>query len=352
LNNLNSIVVSKPKILLTGHTGFKGYWLVHLLTQLELEVVGVSLSDPTVDSLIPNSRSGLIREYFVDVRDSNSLKTVFEREKPEVVIHFAAESLVQACLQNPSNAFSVNVLGTLTILEIGINSPSVKAIAITTTDKVYKNDNSGISFTEDAPLQGKDPYSGSKVAQENVIFSFGDQALMSGKKLITLRAGNVIGGADISPSRLLPDFIRSMATESTLKIRNPDSTRPWQHVLDCLYGYILAIQHGLIQGKSEIFNFGPTERSLSVSEVLSIADRYSSTPVNTSFETPNFYEAPTLNLDSTKSRKLLGWSPRYSQEESVGSTIEWWNSVLTGKKASEVTELEVSDYLLKATRGA
>jgi CDP-glucose 4,6-dehydratase len=345
LANLRDLIQTRPKVLITGHTGFKGYWLIHLLKHLEIEAVGVSISDPSHGSLLPSSRSGLIREYFVDVRNYDSLASVIEREKPNVIVHFAAETLVPVCAQNPSGAFSVNVIGTVNVIDIAIKLASVQVIAISTTDKVYKNENLGLAFTEDSPLEGMDPYSGSKVAQENVIFSYRNSVATAGKKLLTFRSGNVVGGADFSPYRLLPDYIRSMATDSILQIRNPQATRPWQHVLDCLYGYLLAIQHASSIESFDVFNFGPVGKSLSVSEVLQVASTVSKIEIDSSMEPSQFYEAMSLDLNSTKSKLKLGWNPVYTQEESVKSTILWWKAVLAGRNHSEITKQEIIKFI-------
>ena len=343
--NLSDLINESPKFLITGHTGFKGYWLIHLLKQLEIEAVGVSISDPSHGSLLPSSRSGLIRDHFIDVRDYHSLLSVMEKEKPNVIVHFAAETLVPVCAEHPSEAFSTNVMGTVNVIETAMKLSSVKVIAISTTDKVYKNENLGLAFTEDSPLQGMDPYSGSKVAQENVVFSYKDSAAAAGKKLLTFRSGNVIGGADFSPHRLLPDYVRSMATDSILQIRNPHATRPWQHVLDCLFGYLLAVQHAISDESFNVFNFGPVGKSLSVTQVLEIASTISKIEINFSPKTSQFYEAVSLDLNSAKSKIELGWNPIYSQEESVKATILWWKEVLAGKDHSDITKQEVANFL-------
>ena len=346
--NLNELIDLNPKILITGHTGFKGYWLIHVLKQLGIEVVGVSNSDPSHGSLLPGSRSGLIREHFVDVRDFDSLSSVIEKEKPNVIVHFAAETLVPVCAKNPFEAFSVNVIGTVNVMEIALKSSSVQVIAISTTDKVYKNKNLGLAFTEDSPLQGMDPYSGSKVAQENVIFSYENSAAAAGKKLLTFRSGNVVGGADFSPYRLLPDYVRSMATDSILQIRNPQATRPWQHVLDCLYGYLLGIQYASSIESVDVFNFGPTGKSLSVAEVLQIASTVSKIDINMLPDASQFYEAMSLDLNSTKSKMKLDWNPIYTQEESIKATILWWKEALAGRHHAEITKKEVTNFIERA----
>jgi CDP-glucose 4,6-dehydratase len=319
-----------------------------MLNHLGIEMVGVSRSDPSKESLLPSSRSGFIREYFTDIREYDPIFAIIQAEQPSIVIHLAAEALVQVCAENPTQAFSVNVMGTINILEAAMKVASVGVVAITTTDKVYKNENNGLAFSEDSPLEGRDPYSGSKVGQESAIFSYQNYANNVGKRLLTLRAGNVIGGADISPLRLLPDYARSMATNSILEIRNPNATRPWQHVLDCLFGYLLAIQSSSGFIDHEVFNFGPIGRSLSVSEVLEEASKISKVAVNSVNTISDFYEAKTLELNSEKSRSLLGWNPIHNQNESVEATISWWNEVLTGKHHLDVSKYETEKFFAKA----
>lgn len=347
--NLTKLINSKPKVLITGHTGFKGYWLTQMLNHLGVEMVGVSLSDPSEESLLPSSRSGFIREHFTDIREYATLFGIIEAEQPNIIIHLAAEALVPVCSEKPTLAFSVNVMGTINILEAAMKVASVDVVAISTTDKVYKNENKGLAFSEDSPLEGRDPYSGSKVGQENAIFAYQNYANNVGKRLLTLRAGNVIGGGDISPLRLLPDYARSMATNSILEIRNPNATRPWQHVLDCLFGYLLAIQSSSSFKDHEVFNFGPTGSSLSVSEVLEEASKISKVAVNSVNTVSDFYEAKLLELSSVKSRNLLGWNPIYTQKESVEATISWWNEVFAGKSHSDVSKYEIEKFFAKAS---
>jgi CDP-glucose 4,6-dehydratase len=243
----------------------------------------------------------------------------------------------------------VNVIGTVNVIDIAIKLASVQVIAISTTDKVYKNENLGLAFTEDSPLEGMDPYSGSKVAQENVIFSYRNSAATAGKKLLTFRSGNVVGGADFSPYRLLPDYIRSMATDSILQIRNPQATRPWQHVLDPLLGYLCAMIQALDSKHESAYNFGPAEESLTVEELVNIVKRNfpGKFKVMSNFELKNKdLESKFLGLDSTLSNVGLGWYPVWNQENAIISTIEWWLDVIDKQSSGFEKCLSDIDHLL------
>jgi CDP-glucose 4,6-dehydratase len=317
-------------ILITGHTGFKGTWLTLLLESLNMEVIGLSLP-PDPESLYNRtSRAGKIKEKFFDIRDSELVDKFINAHKPKIIIHLAAQSLVLESYKNPRYTFEVNVNGTANILDAAIKSDSTQVVLTTTTDKVYENTGSGRSFLESDPLKGKDPYSASKVATENVIFAWREICkINNGPKLLTVRSGNVIGGGDISENRLMPDLIRAFSTNSELVIRNSISTRPWQHVLDPIAGYLLMIEKALQGNDLEILNFGPSEKSLQVKEVVEIATEYWQNDSEVIFkESSNDLEAETLELDSTMARKNLGWSPHWSQRNAIIETVKWWKDVI------------------------
>ena len=320
--------VSGP-ILVTGHTGFKGTWLTLLLESLNMEVIGLSLPPDSESLYIRASRTGKIKEEFIDIRDSQLVNKFIEVHKPKIIIHLAAQSLVLESYKNPSYTFEVNVNGTANILDAAIKNDSTQVVLTTTTDKVYENTGLGKSFLESDPLKGKDPYSASKVATENVIFAWREISKMNkGPKLLTARSGNVIGGGDSSKNRLMPDLVRAFSSSSKLVIRNSISTRPWQHVLDPISGYLLMIEKALQGSDLEILNFGPTEKSLQVKEVVEIASKYWQNDSKVIFkESSNHLEAETLELDSTMARKKLGWSPCWTQENAIIETVTWWKDV-------------------------
>jgi CDP-glucose 4,6-dehydratase len=319
-------------VLVTGHTGFKGTWLTLLLEKLGIEVVGFSLS-PEKDSLFDRaSRTGAIREVFADIRDFQCLDSYINSVKPSAIIHMAAQPLVLESYRIPKETFEVNVMGTANVLDSAFNIDSVQAVVVVTTDKVYRNDNSGRAFIESDPLEGKDPYSASKVGTEAVVAAWQQiQGTSGGPKVVSVRAGNVIGGGDWGDNRLLPDLIRSFSSGQKMAVRNPASTRPWQHVLDPLSGYISTLEAILGGEKISSVNFGPDSQSLAVTEVVKVAVK--TWGLGTNIELRNSgpqstTEAVSLDLNPKYARSLLGWEPCWSQEEAVISTVKWWDKVL------------------------
>ena len=334
---LSHIQAVNGPILVTGHTGFKGTWLTLLLESLNMEAIGLSLPPDPESLYIRANRSGKIKEEFIDIRDSQLVSKFIEMHKPKIIIHFAAQSLVLESYKNPKYTFEVNVNGTANILDAAIRNDSTEVVLTTTTDKVYENTGSGKLFLESDPLKGKDPYSASKVAAENVIFAWrGISKKSNGPKLLTARSGNVIGGGDFSENRLMPDLVRAFSANSELVIRNSISTRPWQHVLDPIMGYLLMINNTLQSNDLEILNFGPSEKSLQVKEVVDIATKFWGSESKVVFnKKSNELEAETLELDSTLARKKLGWAPIWSQKNAIIDTVTWWKDVINKTSTAE-----------------
>ena len=334
---LSHIQALNGPILVTGHTGFKGTWLTLLLESLNMEVIGLSLPPDPKSLYIRSYRTGKIKEEFIDIRDSQLVNKFIKVHKPKIIIHLAAQSLVLESYKNPRYTFEVNVNGTANILEAAIENNSTEVILTTTTDKVYENTGSGKSFLESDPLKGKDPYSASKVAAENVIFAWrGISKGNNGPKLLTARSGNVIGGGDFSKNRLMPDLVRAFSSNSELIIRNSISTRPWQHVLDPITGYLMMINNTLQGSELEVLNFGPSEKSLQVKEVVEIATKFWETKSKVVFyKKSNELEAETLELDSTLARKELGWKPFWSQKNAIIDTVTWWKDVVNKTSTAE-----------------
>jgi len=332
LNQLPALRALSGPVLITGHTGFKGAWLTLLLEKLGIEVVGFSLS-PEKDSLFDRaSRTGAISEVFADIRDYHRLDSYINAVKPSAIIHMAAQPLVLESYRIPKETFEVNVMGTANVLNSAFACNSVQAVVVVTTDKVYRNDNSGRAFIESDPLEGKDPYSASKVGTEAAVAAWQQiQRTSGGPNVVAVRAGNVIGGGDWGDNRLLPDLIRSFSSGQKMAVRNPASTRPWQHVLDPLSGYISALEAILSDQKISSVNFGPDTQSIAVSEVVRVAvetwglgtniELDSSVPKSTT-------ESVSLDLNPNYAKKSFGWEPCWSQKEAVVSTVQWWDKVL------------------------
>ena len=317
-------------ILITGHTGFKGTWLTLLLEKMDIEVVGYSKA-PRSGSLFEKlKRQAKIDEHLGDIRDVEKFERFLNLVKPSIIFHLAAQPLVMESYRNPLETFDVNVMGTANILDTAAKADFVKLVEVVTSDKVYANTETGKQFTENDRLWGHDPYSASKVGTE-VVCSAWRRIVEENNinlRIVTVRSGNVIGGGDNSPGRLMTDIIEGLLTKQKIKIKNPLSTRPWQHVLDPLLGYILAADNALNLGPGDSYNFGPETKSLSVQEVLNIVQ--STWPESTDFEFQKGSlnaETKFLNLNSDKSAKNLNWVPIWTQESAVKATLNWWESV-------------------------
>lgn len=342
-------------ILITGHTGFKGAWLTFLLENLGIPSVGYSLA-PTPDSLYARAdRTGAIPEAFADIRDFDAVEAFLAKHRPSAIIHMAAQPLVLESYKSPRETFETNVMGTVNILDAAFRTDHVQAIVAVTTDKVYRNDNSGRPFVETDALAGKDPYSASKVGTESAVAAWQHIAKVTGgPKVMSVRAGNVIGGGDWAENRLIPDLVRGFASGESIQIRNPESTRPWQHVLDPISGYVMALEALLNEKNIMALNFGPSAESLSVKEVVDIALGQWPTAgsVTVSYEEGNGHvEAKSLQLDSTLARSLLGWNDSWNQKEAVSATIRWWDRVLNqSKSALEECQIDIAHLLQRISK--
>jgi CDP-glucose 4,6-dehydratase len=323
-------------VLITGHTGFKGTWLTLLLEKMGIEVLGYSLEAEPNSLFERLQRKGILHEKIGDVRVYSDLYKFVNESKPSVIFHLAAQSLVIPSYEDPINTFSTNIMGTANLLEIARNVHSVQATMVVTSDKVYLNNNSGKKFVESDVLGGVDPYSASKACAELAVSAWQNLSVQeSGMPIVSLRAGNVIGGGDVARNRLLPDLVRKFEYQDNIIFRNPNSTRPWQHVLDPLHGYILAAEEALsAQTKTPAFNFAPSETPMTVNQVINVFQEYWSTHESAEItyqemlNEKKYYEAQNLNLDASLARKQLNWIPKWSQKEAVRDTAMWWKSVL------------------------
>ena len=324
--------------LITGHTGFKGSWLSLLLAQRGHAVSGLAL-DPPPGGLFEAAAVGEILEHDlrVDIRDADATGSAVQGIAPDVVLHLAAQPLVRESYARPRLTIETNVMGTFNVLEAVAGTPSVSALVVVTTDKVYRNVNQAAGYAESDPLGGHDPYSASKAMADLLTQSW--VASFGGAPTAIARAGNVIGGGDVSPDRLLPDLLASFRVHRATPIRYPHAVRPWQHVLDCLDGYLVladALRDG--RGRGE-WNFGPDERSFV--EVGAVADAAASLWggdagwANDSDDHP--HEASLLALDASKAESELGWRNRLPYPESLAWTVEWQRRVETGEPARAVS---------------
>ncbi|WP_377295077.1 CDP-glucose 4,6-dehydratase [Rhizobium sp. SG2393] len=339
---------SGKRVLLTGHTGFKGSWLKLWLEELGAEVHGLALAprtDPALHSLLGN---GLEGEDIIDIRDRIAVTNRVVSVKPDIVFHLAAQALVRASYRDPVGTYEVNVSGTVNLLDALRLLPDLKAVVVVTTDKVYHNPESGLAFMEGDPLGGHDPYSASKAAAEIVAASY-RTSFFSGRSvgIATARAGNVIGGGDWAEDRLIPDAVRAWTRGEVLQVRRPRAVRPWQHVLEPLGGYIdLAERLSGAPGAAESYNFGPDHaESASVGAVLKVARKhFGSGEMALGDGTDGPHEAGYLVLDSSRAKSDLGYHPRWGLSETIARTMQWYKALEAGTDARDLCLADIRDF--------
>lgn len=337
------------RVLLTGHTGFKGAWLALWLHHLGADVSGLALAPATQPNLFALADvARLLRHHVCDIRDAAGVSAWVRATDPEVVIHLAAQALVRASYRQPVETFETNLMGTAHLLQALRHSGALRCVVVATTDKVYRSDASPHPHAEGDALGGVDPYSASKAATEMLIEAYRASYFVAlGAGLASARAGNVIGGGDWSDDRLLPDAVRAWRTRQTLAIRRPEATRPWQHVLEPLAGYLVLAQALWQQPElAGAFNFGPDGGSAaSVRQVVDLARvAYGSGEVTYGDGQEGPHEAPWLALDNSKARQILGIRPRWGLEESVRRSMRWYRRLQDGADALALCQAELSDY--------
>ena len=340
------------KVFVTGHTGFKGAWLTIWLSQLGASVRGFALPSPTDPSLYALARVGDLCDSVIgDVRDPEALTEAMTRFQPDVVIHMAAQSLVRRSYARPVETYSTNVMGTVHVLEAARSCRSIEAIVNVTSDKCYENREWIWGYRECDAFGGHDPYSSSKGAAEIVTAAYGRSFFDEDSRptLVSARSGNVIGGGDWATDRLFPDIVRAFAAGNNVSIRQPDSVRPWQHVLEPLSGYLLLAEKAVEEGHSLAggWNFGPPPDA--VQTVRTVVDRATSLWGQGRFWTdcsdPTARpEAQILQLDSTKARVHLGWKSRWSFDEALVATVDWFRRFSLGADARELCEGQIKEY--------
>lgn len=317
------------RVLLTGHTGFKGTWLLVLLESLGARVTGLSLAPDTSPAMFDLiGGASLCNHHIADIRDATAVESIICKAEPDVVLHLAAQPLVRASYADPLGTYQTNVMGTAHVLEACRQAPSVNTILSVTTDKCYANNGQMTGYREDAPLGGHDPYSNSKACAELVSACWRDSFLAErGIGLATARAGNVIGGGDWSSDRLVPDAIRAFSQGRSLEIRNPDAVRPWQHVLEPLTGYLLLAQALAADPArfSRGWNLGPAAADMaSVRDVIDLLARHwGVTQPWTTQPGDHPHEAAMLTLDSSAISDALGWRSRLSLTQALALTADW-----------------------------
>lgn len=336
------------RVLLTGHTGFKGAWLALWLEHLGASVTGLSLPPESPDGIhgAIGTWDGLDARM-VDLRDADGVARVVADADPEVVLHLAAQALVRRGYADPVGTYDVNVMGTAHVLRAVQRASSVQAIVVVTSDKVYANDGAGRPFIESDPLGHGDPYSNSKACAELLVASWRTSFLgPKGIPVATARAGNVVGGGDVAADRLLPDAFRALAAADVLRLRNPDAVRPWQHVLEPLSGYLLLAQR-LATGElaPEAVNFGPDDDSCrSVSEVVQRVFDLTGTGTWEPDGGAQPPEASLLRLDSSLAHRRLGWRPRLDLAGTLAWTVDWWRAQVEGSDMRAFSLAQIAAY--------
>ena len=350
--NLNKFWKNK-KVFLTGHTGFKGSWFCILLNLLGAKVAGYSLKPTANLNLydLAKLNKKIHKNIFGDIRDYNKLKKSIKDFSPDFVVHMAAQSLVRESYVSPKYTYEVNTLGTINILNILNELSFIKFALIITTDKVYFNNNKKNYYKENDFLGGLDPYSNSKSCAELAVNSY-NRSFFKKKNIFvtTARAGNVIGGGDFSKDRILPDFFCSLLKNKKLIVRSPNSIRPWQHVIDPLYGYLLLLIK--LYKKQAItrdgFNFGPKKtNNKSVNDVINLINKDFNNSVKVIKKTNNlnnYHESKILMLNSNKSKKMLNWQTKYNLEQSIKLTSCWFKEFFAKKNILKVTQKQIINY--------
>jgi len=355
MNNLSKFYKGK-RILITGHTGFKGSWLTQILLNWGAQISGIALKPNTKPSLFQTLElERKIRNNFCDIRDFKKISKIIKKEKPEIIFHLAAQPLVRDSYDDPLYTFETNVIGTTNILQTIKESNTVKAAVIITTDKVYENKENGIPFKEDDKLGGYDPYSASKAAAEILIDSYiksffnpTDYNKKHKTLIASARAGNIIGGGDWQKDRLVPDLIRAIfEKKKEMIIRNPDAIRPWQFVLEVLYGYLLLARQ-LYEGKREFsgaWNFGPSSKNyVTVEELIRIAFKILKKGSYKIKRDLNKHEVRVLKLDSSKSKEILGWQSLLSIKTVLELTLDWYQAYYKGENVLELSNQQIEVF--------
>jgi len=342
------------KVLITGHTGFKGSWLSTWLTELGADVIGYSLEPPTQPNLFEAlSLNEKLIHIIGDVRDEKKLSSVFKKYKPEFVFHLAAQPLVRFSYREPKLTYETNIMGTINILEAIRKTNSVRACVIVTSDKCYENKEWVYGYRETDPMGGYDPYSSSKACVELIISAyrnsfFNPKDYGKGHRvaLSSARAGNVIGGGDWAEDRLIPDCVKTLSQNKIINIRNPKATRPWQYVLEPLSGYLLLGSKMYKDAKrySSAWNFGPNnENIITVDELVKLVIKNWGSGIYKVDNSNHPHESGLLKLDISKTCIFLGWNPIYNLYETIERTINWYKYFYNGIKKEELYKITVSE---------
>ena len=355
MKNLFDGIYNNRKVLVTGHTGFKGSWLCLILNKLGADVYGYALDPPTNPSLFNEAKiEELMTSFIGDIRDYPGLLKVMQQVQPEIVIHMAAQPLVRESYKIPIDTYAINVMGAVHLLESCRHTKSVKAIVNVTTDKCYENKEWHWGYRENEPMGGYDPYSNSKGCSELVTSAYRnsyfnpEKYAEHGVAVASARAGNVIGGGDWADDRLIPDFIRAISKGEEIKIRSPFAIRPWQHVLEPLTGYLTLAAKLFLEGPeyAQGWNFGPDDRDAKnvewiINTICRLWGEGASFCVDNN---PQPHEANYLKLDCSKAKAELGWTPKWDIETTLKSIVEWNKAFISRENIRTVTDTQIEKY--------
>lgn len=350
MNDLLNFYKEK-KVFLTGHTGFKGTWLSRILVLAGADVTGYSLEPPTNPSIFGATKTATqMKSIIGDIRDREKLVNAVKEASPDIVLHLAAQPIVRTSYKDPVGTYETNVMGTVNILEAVRACDTVKSFVNITTDKVYLNKEWVWGYRENEELCGYDPYSNSKSCSELVTYSYRNSFLNeeTSPAISTARSGNVIGGGDYATDRIIPDCIRAVEAGKEIILRNPNSTRPYQHVLECLRGY-LTLAKAQYENKSFVgsYNFGPDDEScVTTGELATLfCESWGDGAGWKNVSEANApHEASFLKLQCEKSKKVLGWYPQWGIKQAIEKIVEWEKAVQSGTPAAEITDKQIKEY--------
>lgn len=344
-------VFKNKKVLITGHTGFKGSWLCKLLLEFGSRVSGISLEAEKISLYNLLKLGNEVNSHICDIRKVENIENIIKEINPDIIFHLAAQPLVIESYNNPLYTFETNIIGTINILEAIRKLNNLECAIMITTDKVYDNKEWAWGYRENDSLGGNDPYSSSKACAELVIKSY-KKSFFENLNIATARAGNVIGGGDFAKDRIIPDIVRAIEKNESVELRNPNSVRPWQHVLDVLYGYLL-LAYNLIENNKNIsenkngdlpsYNFAPVDNKRTVEYITKVfIDNIGRGSYKIKSQNTNKKEMNILRLDSSLARKELLWEEKFGTDEAIKQTALWYGEYLNNK---DITDKQIKDYI-------
>ncbi len=348
--NIDISFYKNKKVFITGHTGFKGSWLCKILSNAGADVTGYSLEPPTNPSLFEIAEiEKSINSIIGDIRNYEALKKAFDKAKPEMVFHLAAQPIVRESYKNPAYTYETNVMGTVNILECLRNSDCVKSFLNVTTDKVYKNNEWSWGYRENEELDGYDPYSNSKSCSELITHTYKRSFFEnSGITISTARAGNVIGGGDFAADRIIPDCVRAASENHDIIVRNPYSTRPYQHVLEPLFAYLMIAEKQYENSNfAGSYNVGPDDYDcLKTGELVTLfCSKWGNISWENQSEENAVHEANFLKLDCSKLKSTFGWNPQWNIEKAIEKTVEWSKCYFDGGNVKACMDKQINEFM-------